>query len=301
MATRHNTSAMMEYKSFLAQYMPEAEVIKLCQPVRPTPIVGRTLIADYPIKDVTKFVAIACLRMHYANFKSFAMCVANEGAAIVAVLLAAGYSPIEIVGLFAGKEPFDPVSLIEGGQRVPDLLHIRKKGADHKGYRFRDALDALLCEKVGFKDPKNYLTLGQLAQMGTRMPLYITAYDMNSVGIVTLSSVTNPNMAVADAVLASCAVQPYIGQVMSDMLDGTTHKLVSCSMQQSLPIITAKQIFASTHMKGNLAALATGYGYNGTTNEAGQGASGSTLVQALLSTRAPAMIERDMASNVMLF
>lgn len=276
-------------KAFYEQYMDAGSVGRFSVPSPNKPVPGLPLVLDYPIKEIDRFIVQACLRMNFSNYQKFTMIVANESGAIIAALLAAGYTPLEIAEMRSAGN-FNPVDLIEAGQKLPDKLHIQKKGADHKGLRLRDAINALLCTKLGLDDPKAVVTFEMLHNAGMHTALYITVLDTTAGAIVPLSFENFPAMAVADAVLASCAVQPYITAVTIKMDDGN-HSLMSCSNKQALPLCTAASLFKSKNMTGNFQTLVVGYGCSHAVNEAGsKNATGTDLYKHLLSTRATVQI-----------
>jgi len=208
---------------------------------------GRALVVDFPIKSFDKYLArilsaLQCGRCGYI--------VGNEGGAVLAALYAAGYTGGEIFEL-REKEIFNPIYLIEGKKRLPDKLHIRKHDADHKGHRFRDALDKIIRQHVG-GDARHPVTFAELRNSGKTVPLYITAMDKDA--IVTFSAETHPDISVAEAVLASCAVQPYIGYVE---IQGRHY--VSCSEKVSLPLQQAQAVFQK-HVHGVFNGMLIAFG-----------------------------------------
>jgi hypothetical protein len=287
-------------KSFVEEYMPANEITRYSTKPTGTPINGMYLILDHPIKALNKFIVNVCYRLHHGNYGHFRMSVANEGGAILAALLAAGYTPMEVVALFS-TGVLDIVNLVEGGQKLPDALHMKKKGALHKGLRLRAKIDELMRAKIG-GNPNEDVSFETLFNAGKRLPLYITVLDVTTAAIVPLGYDNHPRMAVADAVLASCAIQPYIGAVQYKDVDGSSHTFMSCSIKQSLPLQTAAQIFKSVNATGNFQSLVVAFGSNGTENEAGvRGASGSDLYKYILSQRAQAVVPEQMRRVVCLF
>ena len=219
---------------------------------KPTVKTERThfpLVLDCPIEGIDKFIAGASSHLYSVRLGAPSYIVGNEGGALYGALLAVGYKPLEILSL-RSEGLFDPTNLIEGKQILPDKLHIRKNGADHKGHHFRDRVDELLREKTG-GDPSSPVTFALMKTAGKRIPLYITVLDTATASIVTLSSITAPQMSVAEAVLASCAVQPYISSVSPcgggtpfKVTTGTDlHEYISCSTKQSFPYAQAKALF----------------------------------------------------------
>lgn len=289
---------MAVVNTFVSDYLTAPEATKLMGKP-PGPIAsGRIMMMDYPIKAIDKFIAVACARMNYNHYGGFALCVANEGAAVVAALLAAGYTPLDIIGL-RSSGTFNPIELIEGNQKLPDKLHIQKKGADHKGLHFRDHINELLRAKIP-GDAKAMVTFTELHN-ARAMPLHITALDISTAGIVPLSFSTFPMMPVADAVLASCAVQPYISQVVYKTPEGETHTFMACGQSQTLPFQTVGQLVHKLGM-GPIAGLIPkieGFGYLGTENPAGaKNASGSELYKVLLAQRAQAVFPDAAKSHI---
>lgn len=327
-------------RAYLSQYVAEAELNRSLAAASPeameekarqmrregasraskTPsLIGRVLVMDFPIKGLDRFIARACLRLHRANYGHFGLAVANEGAAIVAALLAAGYTPLEIISLRVLGQ-LDVTTLIEGGQKLPDALHVNHKGAAHKGHRLRDRIDELIRVKIG-GDSSKPVTLAELRSAGTRLPLHITVLDLDLAAVVTLSHATHPTMAVADAVLASCAVQPYIGRVQVKLNPPTesssaagsaagtktaaltasaasaasaataaavksgkskpvTYQFVSCSQTQSLPILTAQSLHSASSIVGNFINLLVGFGYNAATPSIADAAADQAMQRA---------------------
>lgn len=326
---------------YLSQYVAEAELNRSLAAASPeameekarqmrregasraskTPsLIGRVLVMDFPIKGLDRFIARTCLRLHRANYGHFGLAVANEGAAIVAALLAAGYTPLEIISLRVSGQ-LDVTTLIEGGQKLPDALHVNHKGAAHKGHRLRDRIDELIRVKIG-GDSSKPVTLAELRSAGTRLPLHITVLDLDLAAVVTLSHATHPTMAVADAVLASCAVQPYIGRVQVKLNPPTeassaagsaagtaagtktaaltasaasaataaavksgkskpvTYQFVSCSQTQSLPILTAQSLYSASSIVGNFINLLVGFGYNAATPSIADAAADQAMQRA---------------------
>jgi hypothetical protein len=286
--------------TYLAQYLSSAEIAKFKGHAQVSPLAGKALILDYPIKKMDEYFARACMFMNYMNYGGFNMIVANEGGAIIGALRAAGYSFLEIAGLRADGT-LDILKLIEGGQKMPQALHVRTKGSDHKGLRLRDAIDNLLKAKI--PGTENHLvTFADLQRAPVGRVLYITVMDTKSAGIVPLCAQDFPSMSVADAVLASCAVPPYIAPVLYTKADGTKYEFYSCSGAQSLPIATAEKIFFANKSSGNFASSVAGYGYKGTDNEAGAtNATGTSFQKSLMSQRAAAIVPEAMRRGVMLY
>lgn len=292
---------MAVVKEFLSEFLTEPEIAKLSgKPPGPV-ITGKIMVMDYPIKEIDKFIASACLYMNHRHYGGFSLCVANEGAAVVAALIAAGYTPLEIVNL-RSSGTFDPIQLIEGNQKLPDKLHIQKKGADHKGLHFRDHINELLRAKIP-GDEAAMVTFTDLHNAGKRTPFYITALDITTAGIVPLSFETFPLMPVADAVLASCAVQPYISQVAYKTPDGEAHTFMACGQTQTLPIQTAIQLAQKLGLGAGagLASKVEGFGCKSTENAAGaKNASGSDHYKILLAQRAQLVCPDAMKAHLFL-
>lgn len=259
------------------------------------------MVLDYPIREFDKFVATVGLRMHHFNFAGFSFMVANEASSIYAVLYAAGYSAMEIIALRASGE-LDPVSLIEGKQKLPDALHVQKKGANHKGIRLRDKLNELLRRKIPGA-PNAPVSLAELRQSGRRMNLHITVLSMATSEVVTLSASTHPAMPAADAALASCAVQPYIRVVSyKDPNKPETTLYGSCSNVLTFPAKIAEKLFKDLKLSGNFSQQFEGYGHSGDSSSAGSTrASGSDILKVLLSKRAPAYIADTIRQHTFLF
>lgn len=286
--------------SFLGQHWSDAEIHRFSAKQTAPVINGRCFVMDYPIKSFERFVAKSCLLMNFARYDRPILSVANEGGAIVAALLATGYTPMEIVGI-VGSGGLDVITLIEGNQILPDALHIKKKGADHKGLHLRDRINELIMTKLG-GNTAELLTFESLRHAGKQSNLYITALDVTDAKIIPLGFETYPRMPVADAVLASCAIQPYIGAVSATAPDGTTHSFMACSAKQSFPFETASLLFKARKLSGNFPNLVVGYGYNGTDNEAGiKNASGTVFQKFMMSQRAMAVYPPAVARTVTLF
>lgn len=286
--------------AFLAKFLTSAEIVKFKGHAQPAPAAGKILALDYPIKRVDEYFARACMFMNFMNYGGFDMIVANEVGAIVAALRAAGYSFQEIVGLRA-DETLDVINLIEGGQKLPQALHKRTKGADHKGMRLRDAIDKLLKVKVSGCENR-LVTFLDLKNASSRFPFFITVLDLATAGVVALSAENFPGMAVADAVIASCAVQPYIAPIVYVGADGVKHEFYACGQAQSLPIQTAQQLFKAHKCSGNFSTLIAGYGYKGTDNEAASAhASGTSIQKVVMNLRAAPRFDESMRAGIILF
>lgn len=280
-------------KGFPGDYISAADLVRFSGKPPGKPLFGRWMVLDYPIKAIDKYIANVCPRMNWANYQNPAAYIANEGAAALAVLFAAGYTPLEVFQLRAtGK--FDPVNLIEGQTKITGRMHIQKRGADHKGLHFRDAIDRLIREKIGESvgiDPITPVTFAEFHQKRA-VGLYITALDVSTASVITLSFASHPNMVVADAVLASCAVQPYIRSVIFKE-EKTEHVYMSCSNIYTFPYSVAVGIAKEQHIPA-VESLIVGYGCAETANEAGvKNATGSVLVKAILSKRAAAIIPKN--------
>jgi len=101
-------------------------------------------------------------------------------------------------------------------------------------------MNKFLADKV-LSEPKTRITFRALRrQKGCN--LIITAMDING-DVVQLSADTFPDMPVADAVLATCAVQPYIARVLYKDGNKMEHKLYSCSPKETLPVYIARERF----------------------------------------------------------
>jgi len=288
---------MAVVNAFLTQFHPPAVITKLCGAALP-PKAGKVLCVDFPVKETDKFIAHALLRMHYENYGGFSLVVANEGAAIVGALLVAGYKFMEIIEMAASGR-LDVTTLVEGGQKLPDLLHKKKSGAMHKGHRLRDRINELLREKVP-GDPSARVTFNELF-VARRNKLVITALDLAAGGVVPLSVDSFPSMPVADAVIASCAVQPYIAAVEFKDGEKKKFKFLACTQVQSLPLDTLAQEFKMAKASGALETALVGFGYKGTDNVAGSAnATGDELYRVLLAQRAKAVVPQSMKNNVIL-
>ncbi|MFA5091414.1 MAG: hypothetical protein WC483_02175 [Candidatus Paceibacterota bacterium] len=293
---------MAETKNvFPGDLIPAGELSRRLGPSPSKPTPGRFLIMDYPIKSIDRFIANACTHMAFANYVNFGFTVANEGAAVVAALLAAGYTPREIYELRASGK-FIPIDLIEAKTKITGRFHVQKKGADHKGLRFREAVDRLIREKIGAGPGVDPLTPVSFAELAITRPVafYITALDLTTGAVVTLSRDTHPTMAVADAVLASCAVQPYLRNLTFTDAVGP-HLYAACSNIATLPFLTA-QGKAKEKRIPNFDSLAIGYGCSSTANEAGvKNASGTATQKALQAQRAQAVVPAQLMSHFIMF
>lgn len=266
---------------------------------------GKYLVFDAPIKNATKYMAKT---MAYSNDGFIAPCavMGNEGGAIYGSLLACGYSAREIVGVWA--DGFDPIELIEGGQKLPSRIHLRSGGAEHKGLRLRDALDVLYRKKLGLSDTAQMTFADLLAR--THVQFYVSVFDGAIRQPTIISAATHPQMPVADAVLATCAVQPYIRAFEwtapkknpSDKSEKPlVHPYCSCSSVKTVPITDAMALYGTLNVRSQFKERLRGYTCNETVNSMADAS--TDIISGLNAIRAPPMpqIPPEFMSNVRIF
>jgi predicted acylesterase/phospholipase RssA len=292
MASSTVATATTTTKTFLLDYLTEAEITRnLATPTRAA-VTGKAAVFDCPIKSIDSFLAKACSLLNLANYGRFPLIVANEGGAILGALLAVGYTPIEILNL-RSDGTFNPISLIEDGQVLPNALHITTSGAQHKGKRMREALDTLLRAKIGGRSSDD-VTFADLTSSTRGSNFNVTALNITTGAVEVLGNETYPAMVVADAVLASCAVQPYIASLSYKDEAGTTHQLMACSVTQTLPAATALSMY-SKFLSGMAISNIVGYGWAGTASGVAS-TSGDPQYKYLTTQRAAAAIPKGMVN-----
>lgn len=230
----------MDVNQFLQKFLTPEEIYKLSHPRAGVGYSNKVLIFDCPIKKFNEFAAKTLMLIKYNKLSNFSMIVGNEGASIIGSLLAVGYTPDEILELLASNE-LNVTKLIEDGQKLPNKLHKRKNGAMHKGLRLRDKLDELYRRKIP-GDSKTPVLMCNLAFKY----LSITATNLSNKTVVDINNNTYPLIPLADAVLASCAVFPYIRKVeyvetVDDKKEITFFS--SCSNKVTLPIERAQIMY----------------------------------------------------------
>lgn len=241
---------------FLSKYETPSTLAKFAG-ARGAMVNGKILVLDYPFSFADRYIARVCIRLRYNNAARYCAIVANEFGAVIGALTAAGYTTDEIVNLRVNGV-LDVIGLVENGQRLPDALHVSRKGGAHKGFRFRDCIDSLIREKIG-GDASSMVTFAELASAAKKTPLVITALNVDTGLIEGLSAKTYPNMPVATAVLASCAISGYIGRV--EYTNSSKHTFACGSVIQSLPMATARQFHASSGARLPFASMIIGFGY----------------------------------------
>lgn len=253
-------------EAFLKQYATEKEVSRYLSATEIARAVGRVLVLDFPVKEFDTFISRVVTLIWISGYRKPSLIVANEGAAVFAALNAAGYTAQDIVNLRVDGR-LDVLDLIQGKKKhIPNIINPRKKGAEHKGLRFRDCINTLLVEKVrkdvvdGGDAP---VTFDELLQFNPGCPISFTCYDDSTKGVAELSAVTCPSMSVADAVLATCAVKPFIRRVSFKDDEGAEHLFYSCSSIQTLPLGLAQTIFKKSKMAGRFAASLSAFGFVG--------------------------------------
>lgn len=300
----------MDPQAWLAQYVTPLELALYNAP-EPDCVSrqGKVLVVDAPIKDIDRMLCKICVTIAHASLKNFSLIVANEAGAVLGALFTVGYTAKDIIELWASGE-FDPRALIEDKMKTGKLaqkLHVKSNGATHKGLRFRDALDALLRKRLG--GPAGYpVTFDEIAKRNTLFA--VKAFDtFSTVNMPVLIHAGNyPTMAVADAVLASCAVQPYIRGVEFtlphvDPLDkkekDVIHTFFSCSNIETLPFLDMKKFYQIRKLEGDVMQKAVAYGYAGTVNLSVNTI--STFWQSINAYRAPAVMTQEIAAVTKLF
>ena len=241
---------------FIDQYLTAQELNDYQHPPAVTGIeaIGRALIFDYPIKGFIKYACRVFANLIGRGYKQHLMVVGNEAGAILAALLAVGYSPGEIIELLASGQ-LDVVDLVEGKTKIRGKSHKQVHGADHKGHRLAERIEELAQAKLGFPGDREVLLVDLI-----KMPLHITALDETTNAVVTLNKSTYPHMRLAEAVLASCAVQPYIYRVEYTGSEKVTHKFFSCSTVHSLPLDTAVEEYTKLKLTAPLQKFLVAYG-----------------------------------------
>jgi hypothetical protein len=293
-----------EETSFLMPLISALEYNNYCNP-KPSSTTqwGKVLVMDAPIKDIDVMLAHICANIAYEGYRNYTLMAGNEGGAMIAAFLAAKYTPREIIQLRA-TEGFNPIALIEDGQKLTGKLsvfHKRKQGADHKGLRFRDALNALLRKKIGGV-PETPVTFGELARQAEPIHLLIKALDSTVNKPIVLSHLDYPNMSVADAVLASCAVQPYIRGFEYTADDGTTHEFYSCSLIESLPLGDAKTFYTvKLKIADQFFLRLLGYGFSDTVNKVADPNKVGDYAHTIAAYRAKPVIPPDCVPYVKLY
>jgi len=269
----------MQFPSQLLKHLNPQEVRAVNAPPRVgTELHGYVLVLDSPIRDVEWFTAKVTAEILRVGYKHFSEVVANEGGAVIGSLIAAGYPIVEIATLIAEKK-LDPVQLIEGKNTLQiETVEKTKKGklklkrkvkgkkvqkihsAQHKGFRFRNELKRLIAERA-----KDAVTFKEL-YLHTRIPLIIPVLDDQG-NIQYLSHETFPDMAVADAVLATCAVQPYIARVEYKTPEKALYKFYSCSPKKTIHTEIARERFIKTKRDGTFPSKVVIYGVRNPDNE----------------------------------
>lgn len=265
MAESSKQSTALPLANFVGQYLNVQEMNEFSNPRKAgIESQGRVLLFDYPVKRFTLFAVKALAHMVSLSFSRPAMLVGNEAGAVLTILLAAGYQPREILELLSTKK-LDVLDLIEGKTKVKGSAHKQVHGADHKGLRLAEKIQSLLREKL--KAPEDRTVTLKDVQDATKVPFFITALDDVSNGVVTLCARDYPNLPASSAVLASCAVQPYLNRVEYVDSEKKTHKLFCCSPVQTLPIAVAVAEYKKLKGDAFLKKHIFGYGFAGQINE----------------------------------
>jgi len=242
----------METKTSVIEALLEGHDVQNLIAMKPggTESANKILVLDGALWDVDKCLAKLYYVLKVTRLVRPKVIVMNEAAAIWGTLLAVGYGAEDLKKL-RDEGTFDPLKLIMEKQ-VLGKTHTRTNGAEHKGFRMRDALDELLKAKLKRESSPTFSDV-----KGAR--IYIQVLDSIGAEPVMLSADTFPTMKVADAVLASCAVQPYIGRVefIEENFDEkgktvkTVHNFYSASPKVTLPYdfaaaIATKEFHAPT-------------------------------------------------------
>jgi hypothetical protein len=255
------TQTMDTTAQYLGQYL---NVQELNNYNNPTPggmeVVGRAIILDYPIKGFQAFACKVLAHMIHYDYRQHMMIVANEAGAILGLLLAAGYTQKELIPILASGR-LDIIDLVEGKTKIKGKTHKKVHGADHKGLRLAERLQQLLREKLKAPEGRTIL-LSDL-----KVPFYVTALDELTSSVITLCAEKYPDMSATDAVMASCAVQPYINRVEYTDKEKKVHKLFCCSPVHTLPIDVVEAECLKRNVNLVTGKHLLGFGYAGQINE----------------------------------
>jgi hypothetical protein len=298
--TQTDSMAAATELTYLAPYLTAVELAQYNNPKKAsTALWGKMMILDAPIKDIDRLMAKILADVWHNQYRNYSVVLGNEGGALIGALLVAGYSPQEIIALRASGE-LDPITLIEGGQVLTgkmSLFHKRTGGADHKGKRFRDKVNELLRAKLAGSsdDPVRFGELMTVnSSRGTGLLSFgVKVFDSVSGMPIVISGATHPTMPVADAILSSCAVVPYISGFAYTDAGGVEHTYWSCSGISNLPIVevmsTYKALRAAHSINAALESLLVGYGYSGTTTLVGDEV-GATYASVATTVRPVALV-----------
>jgi predicted acylesterase/phospholipase RssA len=137
-----------------------------------------------------------------------------------------------------------------------------------------------------------------------KIPIHITAIDELTNSVVTLNARDYPNMPISDAVLASCAVQPYINRIEYEDKEKKIHKLFCCSPVHTLPLDVAEAEFVKGKYTFILAKHVLGYGFAGQINEIAKKTSKDSknaYLETLNTIRPKSIIPQNYGSSIRLY
>lgn len=178
--------------------------------------------------------------------------------AITAMMLAAGFTPLEIENEIAQVKPRkfnDGTVLFFGGP-----TRLRTRYGWYKGKRITHWLGNLLEKKLGNAE----ITFGQLHEQN-RPSLYVTGTSLNNQRVLVFSHETYPNMKVRDAVRASMSIPFFFkpitidsgGHVLKKPINGFCDIVVDGGFIANYPI----DLFDWRDANGNRVANASTLGF----------------------------------------